>query len=96
MKGLAERIAGRDSGSGNIVKFGVVGLPGSGEDEGLLTMKITIDSGFSVFFALQKERVEIITDRFDRTATFVGEFMDEERKQLFCDEVYFWSSPNEA
>ena len=54
MNGLAEGIAGRDSVSGNIVKFGVVGLPGSGEDEGLLTMKITIDSGFSVFFALQK------------------------------------------
>lgn len=96
MKGLAERIAGRDSVSGNIVKFGIIGAPEWGEDEGLLTMRITIDSGCSVYFVLPKDKIEIITERFDRTATFVGEFIDESRQKLCCEEVYFWSSSTEA
>ena len=96
MKGLAERIAGRDSVSGIIQKVGILGVAEASEDGNLLTIKFTMDSGCSVFVLSTKDGLEAILERKERTATFVGEFLDGNRTTLNCDEVYFWDTLSET
>jgi hypothetical protein len=96
MKGLAERIAGRDSVSGSIVKIGVLGKAPAGDDTNLLNIQITMDSGCSVFLVSSQSGVELMLERVERTATFVGEFIGCGRNSLCCDEVYFWGDVDEV
>ena len=96
MKALSERINGRDSVSGTMVRIGVVHLPEAAHGDGLLTVMVTMDSGCSVVLLSSKDGFEKMIERRDYTATFVGEFVDEERQKLFSDEVYFWCETAEA
>jgi hypothetical protein len=96
MKGFSERINGRDSVSGTMVKIGVIHVPEAANDQGLLTVMIKMDSGCSVVLMSSQDGIEKMIERRDRTATFVGEFVDEARQNLFSDEVYFWSETSEA
>ena len=96
MNVLAERISGRDSVSGNIVKVGILGVEESGDDGELLNLQLTIDSGHSVFVLSSRKALGAMLRRKDRTATFVGEFMDDARKNLCCEEMYFWDTFREA
>jgi hypothetical protein len=96
MESLSDRIEGKDSVSGTIAKITIVTTPDAKSETGLLTFMVTLDSGCSVFFVSSRTGLEMVMERKDRTATFVGEFGDEAHTNLFCDEVYFWDTAAEA
>lgn len=90
MNAFKEQIQGKDTFSGSILGFHILGPVDDQRNSELFHIRLTTDTGPFVYLKSTKEDVAKLMARAGEVATFVGEFLNEEKKHLGCDSIYFW------
>jgi hypothetical protein len=95
MDSLKDATEGKDTFSGAITAVHVLGPVEDEQNGELLHVRLTTDAGPFVYLKATKAGIEALLARGGQTATFVGEYLNEEKKHLGCDSVYFWGRESE-
>ncbi|MEY4702034.1 MAG: hypothetical protein RL326_2221 [Pseudomonadota bacterium] len=90
MEDIQKMISGRDSISGHVVDYTLIGEAEEHEDSELYYAKLSLDTGAIVFLKSTQEYLEDLLAQRDRAATFIGDFVNEETQQLGAESIVFW------
>ena len=88
--------AGRDHFSGKIVAYTVLGETDDFAESQTYHLRLSTDTKQFVYLKATKKYIELLTERKDSTATFIGEFLEGDTTHLGCDAVVFWRDEESA
>lgn len=95
MHNFREQTDGKDTFSGGIVGFHLIAPVEHEERTDLWHVRLTTDTGPFVYLKSTKEDLAKLMARGGRTATFVGDFLNDEKKHFGCDSIFFWAEESE-
>jgi hypothetical protein len=95
MDTFKDRTKGKDTISGSILGVHILGPADDEQQPELLHIRLTTDTEQSVYLKATKQGLDELIARAGKTATFVGEFLNEEKKHLGCDSIYFWGEESQ-
>ena len=90
MEDIQKMISGRDSISGHVVDYTLIGETECNEDTGVYYAKLSLDTGAIVYLKSTQEYLEDLISKRDRAATFIGDFVNEGSQQLGAESIVFW------
>lgn len=90
MEDIQKMISGRDTLSGHVIEYALIGEADCHEDTGLYYAKISLDTGAFVYIKSTQEYLEELVSQRDRAATFIGDFVNGENQQLGAESIVFW------
>jgi len=90
MEDIQKMISGRDTLSGHVIEYALIGEADCHDDTGLYYAKISLDTGATVYIKSTQEYLEELVSQRDRAATFIGDFVNAEERQLGAESIVFW------
>lgn len=81
---------GKDHFSGKIVAFAILGKTDDFQTSNLYHLRLSTDTRQFVYLKASQEYIEMLAERKDSTATFIGEYLEGNQQHLGCDAVVFW------
>ena len=90
MTDIKELTEGKDHFSGKIMAFTILGPTDDFADSGLYHLRLSIDTKQYVYLKANKKYIDLLAERKDSTATFIGEYLEGGTVHLGCDAVVFW------
>ena len=96
MVDITELAKGKDKTSGHIVSHRVLGKTQDFATSGLYHIVLELDTKQRIYLNSSLEYLEQILLRKSRTATFIGDYLNEEQKHMGCDAVVFWENDDET
>jgi hypothetical protein len=96
MVDLTKLSEGKEKTSGHIVSYAVLGPTEDHAETNLFYVKLVLDNSQHIYLTSTLEYLHQIMERKGRTATFIGDYLNDEKKQLGCDSIVFWDSDSPA
>ena len=96
MVDMAQLAEGKEKTSGHIVSYQVLGPMEDHAESGLYYIMLVLDTGQQMYLNSTLEYLHQIMERKGRTATFIGEYLNDAKKQMGCDAIVFWDSDSPA
>mgnify|MGYP006274603955 CR=1 FL=1 len=90
MEDIQKMISGRDTLSGHVVDYTLIGEADCYEDSGLYYAKLSLDTGATVYIKSTQDYLNELASQRDRAATFIGDFVNGEAHQLGVESIVFW------
>jgi hypothetical protein len=91
MTSLQELIGDKDSVAGKIVKIFILGKALDFDSSQAFVFKFLLDGGEKVFAQATMDYLDVLMERKEKTATFIGKFVENDHKKLECESIVFWS-----
>lgn len=90
MEDIQKISSGRDTLSGHVLDYTLIGEADCHEESGLYYAKLSLDTGATVYIKSTQEYLEDLVSQRDRAATFIGDFVNGEVRQLGAESIVFW------